>query len=184
MRLFTGIAIAPEVLKNLEETLNELRPLARLNWSPAGNLHITTRFIGQWPEDRLEDLRQALAAIQAPDCFDVHVAGFGYFPNPRSPRVLFTNISAGPSLAQLAQSLNDRLEALGCEKEERPYNPHLTLARIKHENIEGLRQHLTSMQNTDFGTFAAHQFHLYLSKPGPRGSVYTQLGSWPLGLGK
>ena len=46
MRLFTGIAIAPHILDRLERLLEELRPLARLNWAPIQNLHITSKFIG------------------------------------------------------------------------------------------------------------------------------------------
>ena len=60
MRLFTGIAIAPHVLDNLARVLKEMRPLASLNWSPVENLHITSKFIGAWPEERLEELEEAL----------------------------------------------------------------------------------------------------------------------------
>ena len=64
MRLFTGIAIAPRVLDNLARVLQELRPLAPLKWSPAENLHITSKFIGAWPEERLAELQAALEEMQ------------------------------------------------------------------------------------------------------------------------
>jgi 2'-5' RNA ligase len=180
MRLFTGIAIAPHILDRLERLLEELRPLARLNWAPIQNLHITSKFIGEWPEPRLAELERALARIPAPGAIGITVARFGFFPNPHHPRVLFAGVQSGPALADLARSIDEALTPLGCAREERPYSPHLTLAKIKNEDIRGLREHIASMKNPDFGSFDAVDFQLYLSQTGPRGSVYTKLASWPL----
>src|SRR5579863_3273567 len=99
MRLFTGIALDHEVQSALEQVLRELRPLAPLNWSPVENLHITTKFIGEWPERKLDELKRALALVPAPAAFPVTIAKFGYLPNPHHPRMLFTGVKAGPELA-------------------------------------------------------------------------------------
>jgi 2'-5' RNA ligase len=180
MRLFTGIAIAPRVLDNIERLLGELRPLARLNWTPVENLHITSKFIGEWPEHRLAELERALGELRPPGNIGISVARFGFFPNPHHPRVFFAGVQSGPALGELARSIDDALVPLGCAREERPYSPHLTLAKIKNENIRDLREHIASMNNPDFGSFDAVDFHLYLSKPGPRGSVYSKLASYSL----
>ncbi len=95
MRLFTGIAISHHVLERLARVLEELRPLAPLNWSPVENLHITSKFIGEWPEERLSELQAALENISPPSGFEMTIAGFGYFPNPRRPRTLFAGVQAG-----------------------------------------------------------------------------------------
>lgn len=179
MRLFTGIAIAPRVLDNLARVLKELRPLAALNWSPPENLHITAKFIGAWPEERLTELEDTLGEI-AFNVFDISIARFGYFPNPHNPRTLFAGVQGGPALAQLASGIEDALAPLGVAKEDRPYSPHLTLARIRHENIRALREHIANMTNFDFGQFQATEFHLYSSKTSPNGSVYTPLAAYPL----
>jgi 2'-5' RNA ligase len=180
MRLFTGIAIAPHVLDNIERLLGELRPLARLNWTPIENLHITSKFLGEWPEPKLPELEQALRRIPAPGNIRIAVASFGFFPNPHHPRVLFAGVQAGPALGELARSIDEALLPLGCAREERPYAPHITLAKIKNEHLRNLREHIASMTNPDFGSFDAVDFHLYLSKPGPRGSVYSRLASYSL----
>lgn len=185
MRLFTGIAIAPEVTRRLEALLEELRPLAKLRWSPAENLHITTKFIGEWPEQRLGDLERALGEARRPGAFPISVGGFGFFPNEAHPKTFFAGVHADARLPRLAHALDEALEAVGCARETRPYSPHLTLARLKHENIGQLRQYLTgvadaTMANSDFGSFEATAFHLYLSRPGSGGSVYTRLASWRL----
>jgi RNA 2',3'-cyclic 3'-phosphodiesterase len=180
MRLFTGIAIPRDVLTNIDQLLAELRPLAPVKWSPVENLHITTKFIGQWPEPRLAELERTLGSIETPPPFSIAISRFGYLPNPHHPKVFFAGIQAPPELAHLARSIDGALAPLGIAREDRPYTPHLTLARIKNENIRTLREHIAKMTNFDFGTFPASEFHLYLSKPGAQGSVYTRLASFPL----
>lgn len=180
MRLFLGIAIAPPVLDNLARVLRELQPLAPIRWSPVENLHITTKFIGAWPEARLPELEAALESVPAGPAFDVTVARFGYFPNPHRPQAFFAGVEAGSSLAHLAAKMDQTLQPLGIAVEKRPYSPHLTLARIKQENLRGLRDHIAKMTNFDFGTFHASEFHLYSSKTTPNGSIYQSLATCPL----
>src|SRR5580698_2973074 len=132
MRLFTGIAPAPRVLDNLARVLKELRPLAPLNWSAVENLHITSKFIGRWPEERLTELESALNNVNFGSVFDVAVPRLRYFPTPHHPRAFFAGVQAGPALAELADRIDEALRPLGVAREERPYSPHLTLARIKN----------------------------------------------------
>jgi RNA 2',3'-cyclic 3'-phosphodiesterase len=187
VRLFTGIAIGEEVLNSLEQAMRELRPLAPLNWSPVENLHITSKFIGEWPEQRLGELTQVLEEIHAPAAFavafPVTVARFGYLPNPHNPRMLFAGVQAGPVLGELARQIEDALVPLGVAREDRPYTPHITLARIGNKPIRAVREHIASMKNPDFGTFQVSEFHLYLSRsrPGGSGSIYKALTTLPLG---
>jgi 2'-5' RNA ligase len=182
MRLFTGIALDPTVLNNLGRVMRELRPLAPLKWSPLENLHITSKFIGAWPAENLETLKQALGAIVRPAAFPVTVAGFRYFPDPHHPRMLFAGVQAGGELGELAKGIEDALEPLGVARESRPYTPHLTLARIGNKSVRDVREYIANMKNPDFGTFEAAGFHLYESTPGGSGSVYTTLATFPLGL--
>ncbi|MDP9054600.1 MAG: RNA 2',3'-cyclic phosphodiesterase [Acidobacteriota bacterium] len=180
MRLFTGIAIAPHVLGNLARVLKDLRPLAPLHWSPVENLHVTSKFIGEWPDEKLMELEEALEGIDPPAAFDVQIARFGYFPNPHNPRALFAGVHAGAGLGTLARQIEDAVKPLGVAREDRPYAPHLTLARMKHQNIRDLQEHIANMTNFDFGTFRVTDFQLFLSQTGPRGSAYSTLASYPL----
>src|SRR5579863_9934887 len=128
MRLFTGIALPRHVSDNLARVLTELRPLAPLNWSPVENLHITSKFIGEWPEQRLAELKEVLDNLNPPGGFEVAISRFGYFPNPHNPRTLFAGVQAGPEPAELASTMDENLRPLGVAAETRPYSPHLTLA--------------------------------------------------------
>src|SRR5579884_1291629 len=119
MRLFTAIDLPPDILLRLERLLSALRPEALIKWSPLDNLHITTKFIGEWPEARLHDLHEALGTVPNREPFDVEIRDLGWFPNERSPRVLWAGVHGGESLAKLATETETRLEALGIKKEDR-----------------------------------------------------------------
>jgi len=181
MRLFVGLDIPSEVKDNLARFIDDLRPAADLRWSPTANLHITTKFIGEWRADRLEELKSALATISGIAAFPVSIRGLGWYPNPHSPRVFWAAVRAEPALSDLARKTEDALAAIGIEKEKRPYSPHLTLARIQDSpNLGEIRRRVASLTSDDFGRFTSSEFHLYLSQPGPRGSVYSKLATYPL----
>lgn len=198
LRLFVGIAIAPAVLRNLARVLDQLRPLARLNWTPPENLHITLKFIGAWPEERLAGLRAALEHIPFGRTVEIAIAGFGWFPNPHYPHSFFAGVQSAPALAELAGRIDEVLLPLGIRKEARPFKPHLTLARIKdNQNVSPLRQQIAKMTDrfnfdpaqrparvaggaVNFGKFDASEFHLYSSQTTPNGSIYTSLSAYSL----
>ena len=180
MRLFTGIDLPTDLVNRIEQLLAELRPAARIHWSPVGNLHLTTKFIGDWPEERLDELRQALAGVPTAGPVAIGVRGLGFFPNTRSPRVFWAGVVA-PRLTALAGATEQALEPLGIAAENRPYSPHLTLARIKASApLHALHERIHRLASQEFGEFAASRFFLYESKSSPAGSVYTKLSEFPL----
>ncbi|HYN69775.1 MAG TPA: RNA 2',3'-cyclic phosphodiesterase [Candidatus Eisenbacteria bacterium] len=108
----------------------------RIRWVRMEGLHLTLRFLGQTPLDRvpaLEAIADEVAARIAP--FAITVSGAGAFPEPRRPRILWLGIPAGADrLASLAEDLGHRIEAAGWPIESRPFAAHLTIART-----DGLR---------------------------------------------
>jgi 2'-5' RNA ligase len=180
MRLFVGLDLPVEVVRNLERLLEELRPTASIQWSPPANLHITTKFIGEWPEERLSELQAALGSLPPRPAIPVHIRQVGFFPNAHAPRVFWSGIEA-PGLADLAADTDRATSALGIESEKRVFSPHLTLARIKERlDLQPLREKIAALPSLDFGRFTAGSFFLYRSKPGPKGSVYTKLAEFSL----
>ena len=181
MRLFTGIDLPAEVVANLESLLVRLKPAASINWSPPENLHVTTKFIGEWPEDRLDEVKAALGVLPARPAIPIAIEKLGFFPNPHSPRVFWAGIHAGEALAQLARETDNALAPLGFAKEQRAFSPHLTLARIKTPGKQpALLQAVAQLPSLEFGAFEADRFFLYRSKTAPSGSVYTKLAEFPL----
>ena len=181
MRLFTAIDLPREVLANLGRLVDTLRPAARLKWSPVENLHITTKFIGEWPEGRLDEMKGALAGMAKRPPLEISVSGVGFFPNPHHPRVFWAGVHAPPALADLARETDEKLARLGVPTESRAFSPHLTLARIKEPvPLVSLRQKIAALDSLDFGAFSADQFHMYLSRLSPSGSTYIKLTSFAI----
>jgi len=186
MRLFTGLDLSPEVAGRLADLVERLRPAARIAWSPPANLHITTKFIGEWPDERLAELKTALAALPARAAIPVRIHHLGFFPNPHSPRIFWCGIDA-PGLAELAGDTDRATAALGVAAETRAFSPHLTLARINlHKTpaarppaLQPLREAIAGLPELEFGRFVAAGFYLYQSQLRPGGSVYTKLAEFP-----
>lgn len=179
MRLFTGIDLPRAVTSSLEQLLTELRPTAHLKWTPVYNLHITVKFIGEQPEERLDEIKQALAGIQNLPPVPIDVRGVRFMPNPQRPRLLWATINA-PELTAVAAEMDAALEALGIGREERAYTPHLTLARIRMPApLQKTRAAIEKLGSEEFGSFVADRFWLYLSEPGAANSIYTKLAEFP-----
>lgn len=185
MRLFTGLDLPGEVVASLEELLGRLRPAARIRWSPAANLHVTTKFMGEWPEGRLGELKTALAGLPGRDVIRVRIRHLGFFPNAHSPRSFWCGVEA-PGLFELAADTDLATAALGMRREKRAFSPHLTLARItlaqfqQRVDFQPLREAIAALASLEFGGFPADSFFLYQSTLQPAGSVYTKLAEFPL----
>lgn len=182
MRLFTAVDIPPDVIRALDHLIAGLGPTARIKWSPAANLHITTKFIGDWPDERLAELTETLRGLPPRAPIPIEVRGLGFFPNPRAPRVFWAGVQASTGLPELARETDRSLNRLGLELESRPFSPHLTLARIKEPlPLDRLHQAIAGLASTDFGAFQADRFCLYQSALNPSGSVYTKLSEFAFG---
>jgi 2'-5' RNA ligase len=181
MRLFTALDISAETRAALVALAGELAPGTGFGWSRAENLHITTKFIGEWPGERLGELREALAGIGRPGEIAVEISGLGWFPNPHSPRFLFAGVRAGEELGRLHRATDAACAGLGIAGETKEFRAHLTLARMKGgEGLAEVRGRIARLETTAFGRFLAGSFGLYESLPGVGGSQYKKLEEFPL----
>ncbi len=172
MRLFTAIDLPVDIRARVATVLDQLRPLAKLQWSKPEKLHITTTFIGEWPEARLDELLDSLGQVKS-DPIEVSVRGLRWM----NRRVLCAGIEAGPALGLLASSTGTALASIGVPQEDREYHPHLTLARRKRPGtLPALDHGISELQSSDFGTFATTKFALFLS----HGGKYTQIKEFVL----
>jgi len=132
-----------------------------------------------------EQLLTAIKPIpksQAP--IRVEIQGLGVFPHIRRPRILWIGCTGGiPSLLNLVSQIEGALEPLGFSLEEKPYHPHLTLARIKHDNskVGGVLTHSGLLEQPwDLGTLRIDRITLFRSDLGPHGAEYTSLWTVPV----
>jgi len=204
MRLFVGIEIDAEIRQRLASYVSELsRGAPEIRFVKPETWHVTLKFIGEYPEAKLDALRAALAAIHQPS-FAIAFRNVGFF-TPRSPRIFWAGVQAGPELPALAQAVDEATARLGVERETHPYRPHLTLARTGSgrpagsardrrkpvmfklkEVLEGepppyWKQPVAQYASPDFGTMTAREFFLYCSKLSPQGASYTKVARFGLG---
>jgi len=177
MRLFVAIDIPAGVQETLGALLNRLRPTAKLAWTTVERLHITTKFIGEWPEERMEEMKAALAGVDRPGAFEIAIQGLAWFNNGRNSRVLFADVKAGEPLHALARATEETVHRLGIEVGKRAYSPHLTLGRMRDPvPLDDLNRAIDGLASTDFGVFSATSFYLYQSSAGR----YTKLAEFSM----
>jgi 2'-5' RNA ligase len=181
VRLFVALEIPAEVRAGLAVLIREFRALApQLKWVRAESLHLTLKFIGETESAKLDAIRAALATVGSSDALELTVQGIGFFPDDQRPRVLWAGIRAPTGLAQLAVEVDASLASLGLAREQRPFAPHLTLARLAGARPpEPLLQAIQRGPARAFGTWQVTEFHLIESRLKPAGAEYTTLQSFP-----
>jgi len=176
MRLF----IAIELPDHYKKALGELRtaiPGAR--WVAAEQIHLTLAFLGEVDEDTSKRLIARLAKIKAAG-FELCLTGTGCFPDRRRPRVVWVGVKPEPGLTQLAEMVRETVVACGIPQEERPFSPHLTIARLKIPASRELGVFLDQHTSVDLPTFAVKEFILFQSKLSQQGALHIPVRSFPL----
>jgi len=193
MRIFIGIDLDPEVRARISRFLEGVESFApHARWVRPESLHITLKFIGEQAPERVEAITERLRRVES-SAFAIRSGGYGFFPTAKAPRVFWIGIHAGPELAELAGRIDVAVAELGIPREDRPFSPHLTLARggragsPKRRKGDGpnamfavLEKRLAATSELDFGTMTAREFILYQSQLSPGGSKYTKLQRFPL----
>ncbi|OIR08083.1 2'-5'-RNA ligase [mine drainage metagenome] len=176
IRLFAGIALPPPQRSALAALCRGL-PGAR--WSPPENLHLTLRFMGEMPEDRAEDLRQALSAIAAPP-LTLSVKGCGTFADGRHAHTLWAGIVAAAPLLSLQERVETAARRAGLAADTRRYRPHITLARLSRTVApERLAAFLAGQALLSLN-FSVPAFTLFSSHLGKGDPLYRAEADYPL----
>lgn len=137
-RLFIAVPLPDDAAEAVRSVVDEVRaePLpagARdVRWVRLDGLHLTLRFLGPTPEDRVEGTATAVREVAqaAAGPIAMELAGAGTFPPHGRPRALWLGIVQGAeALGDLATQLDTTLAVAGWPSEHRPFRPHLTLAR-------------------------------------------------------
>lgn len=179
VRLFTGATVPPAALEGVAAQVDELRSgLPDARWVPLENQHVTLKFLGWTPRDRLDAVERALEIVAASRSGSrVRLTHLGAFPSARRARVLWVGLDDRDRLLErLAADLDRALEPLGYPSEARPYTPHLTLARFKAPVRIGIAD--TDLDPTP--PFAVDAVTLFRSRLHPKGARYEALRAFTL----
>jgi 2'-5' RNA ligase len=177
VRLFIGIQIPQTIRSTFASLLKDFRAIApQVKWVRADNLHVTLKFLGETQLAKLGALQVVLAAVRSAEPVNLEFRGLGFFPNEKRPRVFWAGAEASANLKSLAADIDQAVHRLAFPLEDRPFTPHLTLARFHLPGIPPkLLQAIQEKSAQSFGSFRAGEFHLIESKLKPTGAEYTTL---------
>jgi RNA 2',3'-cyclic 3'-phosphodiesterase len=169
MRLFIGIPLDAAVVEELAALTERLKSLSDgLRWSAAAGWHITLQFLGKTSVEQYECVTSGLSRIkQTP--FEIQLEPPGFFDRAG---VFFAGVRPSSDLTGLQQKVVATTKPCGFIPEDRPYHPHITLARDKSgsQSLRRLKPRVPGPVR--FSHFVAREFLLYESFPGPGGSRY------------
>jgi 2'-5' RNA ligase len=135
MRVFIAVELNDEARAYLgEQTRRLTRALPSVRWVDPASLHLTLAFLGEVDGEQLALATAASATVAATARpFVLRLASLGHFGPAGAPRVIWTGLSGNTAALQtLQQRLAAELAARGFALDERPFTPHLTLARVKY----------------------------------------------------
>jgi len=175
-----------EKLTTLQRKLEKQIPPRSVRWVRAEGIHLTLKFLGDTPTEKLPDIKQALAAVarHAPAC-TFTVGELGCFPNPRRPRVVWVGVQEPTGRMELLQdAIEEVMIPLGYSPEGRGFTPHLTLGRIRRrtprDDVTRVGKVVTSTTVGSLAEVPAGHFALICSVLKPTGAEYTTLEEFPL----
>ncbi len=188
LRTFIAVEIPSPLQKIIQKKTDALRKAlgtSLVRWVNAENIHLTLKFLGDISPAQVDGLTQMLRSeADRVRAFDLHLGGFGSFPNWQRPRVLFIGIQAAAELEALYRGIESACARLGYESELRGFSPHLTIGRVREgtsaADLQKIRQSVEGSKVDSLGTARVDSVHLYKSDLRPTGSVYTKLFSAPL----
>lgn len=183
LRAFIAVEIGPEVRRQLAALQARLKASgADVRWVRPEGIHLTLRFLGDIrPADigRLAGVMAEAVAEQAP--VELTAAGWGVFPDPQRPRVIWVGLpGADEKLSKAAAALEEKLIAAGFGPADKPWKPHLTLGRVQSpRGREPLLRALAGEGEKEYGRFLADRLILFQSRLERGGAVYTVLQEVP-----
>ena len=173
MRAFFGLPLPEAQRADLAVFLTACAVAApQFRWTPAANLHLTVRFIGNVDRAVVEAISDRLADRTLP-AFDLELGNLGTFGPGRHVRVVWQGLRAGADpLTALAAQVDAECAAAGLVRETRPFQAHLTLARARARGGAALPQ---LPEPPRLSPWRATELVLFASRLGRAGAVYEPL---------
>jgi 2'-5' RNA ligase len=182
MRLFVAVDMSDEVRENIYSLYNIIKSFKGLKPVEKENIHITLKFLGEVPDQRVEIVKDRLGEVKA-KAFRMHLKGIGFFPSGKHIRVIWVGVEEGnEEISRLAEMVENAMKRLGF-KRDKSFVAHATIARVKNISPADKRKLLNELEpymNSDFGWMDVKDFRLKKSTLTPSGPIYTDLAVYSL----
>lgn len=183
-RCFYAIRFSDDVIEYLAKITDALRAHgANVRWAPRRNIHLTLRFLGEL-DDRQFQTARTFAPVLPEQPIRLRADGLGAFPSLRSARVIWAGVSTETEddeigLTRLQESTERHAQSIGLAREQRPWRPHITLARVPYPS-PGLRPLIDDITTRECRSplCAVNDLLLMESIMSPHGVEYTTVERW------
>jgi RNA 2',3'-cyclic 3'-phosphodiesterase len=188
-RLFFAIRPADHVLDAALAEISRLKESeADVKWLDREHLHVTLRFLGEVPDEKVAAVRELLlVTCRAARPLDLRSGGIGTFPRWPRPRVIWGAVygrseESQAGLERLREALNEGATALGFPSDDRGrFVAHLTFGRFRSQKNSFALRNLIGSNTSQYGDFQVSELLLIQSRLSPSGSTYTVLERARLG---
>ena len=179
IRSFIAIDFPEETRKALEDIQKELKQCgAGVRWVKPSSIHLTLKFLGNIHPTQVEDIALAVPQeVRDEPPITLRAAGLGAFPSRRKPRVIWIGMEGEVQrLTRIQARVENALEPFGFVREKRPFQPHLTIGRVKdRRKLQALIDAMAELKIPEFDSFDVTEIILYKSDLRPTGAIYTKL---------
>lgn len=154
----------------------------KIKWTALENIHVTLLFIGDTEEQNLKRIESVLKdTCPGTDGYDLVLRGLGVFRNLADPRIIWTGLDKCDKLLKLNKLIFNQLSDVVLNLKDRPFNPHITLGRIKQVADKAKLKQLTDRyQNIEIQRININEVVLYESILKPEGPVYKPIEIYSL----
>jgi RNA 2',3'-cyclic 3'-phosphodiesterase len=184
-RLFIAVQVPSDQIQKISDISDYFQsqvPPNSMKWVNPANLHITVKFLGETPKEKIEQLQTILLqSVKSLSPFELSIEGLGMYPHKRQPRTIWLSVQGSEPLISYHEQLDSALFHAGFEKDKKPLSPHLTLARVRdrtdRETAHQIGKTLSQFKVDSLGTLKVVEIKLMQSKLTPQGPIYTPLFS-------
>jgi 2'-5' RNA ligase len=184
MRLFIALPLPDDLERRLGGLIDDLRARGgNVRWVPAGNIHLTVRFLGETDPALVDRLSAEIDKVAGRyQQLEAVADRLGAFPNLRRPRVLWVGLTeATGGLKLLARDMEKAVHKFGFKAEKKGFKAHLTLGRVRDQrDIKPLVDHVAALK-FEPAPFVLDRLVLFESTLTPKGAIYKRLHEAPLG---
>jgi 2'-5' RNA ligase len=188
LRTFIAVDFSPEIIRKINEIIDYFKtqtPERALKWVAPKNLHLTIKFLGEVPEEKIEQIKSLIKeTLNDVKSFQIGVEKLGMYPNPQKPRVVWLGITGAGPLKEIHKMLEPQLQKADIQPDRRGFSPHLTIARIRRnadiQSVKEIGEILSKFTVGSLGSCTVDHIVLYKSELTPQGPIYTVLLSSPL----
>ena len=171
VRAFIAVEPSAEIRNEISAAGQELRGAGRLSFVSPNLMHITLKFLGEVPDLQIPKITASLDGISAKP-YTLQASGISTFGRP--PRVIKAEVDDSGATAALSADVEYRMAKLGFAREEKPFSPHITIARVK-EYSPALLPKINGIKERNFGECEISAILLKKSVLTPSGPIYSTI---------